>query len=133
MRTIFKQLCVLLASFAAFEVCEAQTPTAVAPPANKQYIYVLHVAARLHDEKAWTPADNTAVTRHFERLQRATQQGKVLLAGRTAEPLNVTFGIVVFEAADDTAAREFMLGDPAVVAGVMTAELHPYAVALMRK
>ena len=37
------------------------------------------------------------------------------------------------EAADEPAARSVMESDPAVVAGVMTAELHPYAIALQRK
>ena len=46
---------------------------------------------------------------------------------------NQTFGIAIFQAPDETAARRFMESDPAVVAGVMTAELHPFAVALERK
>jgi len=44
-----------------------------------------------------------------------------------------TFGIAIFEAADEAAARKFMEEDPAVVAGVMTAELHPFSVVLQRK
>jgi hypothetical protein len=37
---------------------------------------------------------------------------------------------VIFEAADETVARSFMADDPAVRAGVMTAELHPFCVLL---
>jgi uncharacterized protein YciI len=44
-----------------------------------------------------------------------------------------TFGIAIFEANDEAAARKFMEADPAVAAGVMTAELHPFAVVLQRK
>ena len=55
------------------------------------------------------------------------------MAGRTAEPLDQTQGLVVFTAADEAAAREFMNTDPCVVAGVMTATLHPYDLALLRK
>jgi uncharacterized protein len=99
----------------------------------KQYLYVLHLAPRLHDPKAWTERENALVAQHFERLQEATRQGKVILAGRTEEPLDKTFGIVVFEAASDEAANEFMQADPTVAAGVMTAVLHPYSVALLRK
>ena len=102
-------------------------------PANKQYIYVLRLVPRLHDPKAWTERDNIAVAEHFKRLQEATAQGTVILAGRTDEPPDRTFGIVIFEAADETAAGEFMRTDPTVVAGVMTATLHPYSVALLRK
>ena len=34
---------------------------------------------------------------------------------------------------DAEAARQFMEADPAVVAGLMSATLHPYTVALQRK
>jgi len=34
---------------------------------------------------------------------------------------------------DETAARKFMEEDPAVAGGLMTAELHPFTVALERK
>jgi uncharacterized protein YciI len=57
----------------------------------------------------------------------------LILAGRTSEPGDKTFGIAIFEANDEAAARKFMESDPAVVAGLMTAELHPFAVALERK
>ena len=50
-----------------------------------------------------------------------------------SESLDKTFGIVVFEAKDQSAATEFTNGDPAVVAGLATAELHPFSVALARK
>ena len=99
----------------------------------KQFIYVLHLVSRLFEEQAWTKEDHAAVDQHFNRLKEATERGQVILAGRTAESLDKTFGIVVFEAKDQEAALGFMNGDPAVVAGVMTAELHPFSVALARK
>ena len=106
-----------------------------AQPAIKrpQFVYVLRVVPRLHDPKAWTEQDNAVVAKHFERLAKATEAGQVILAGRSAEALDKTFGIVVFEAENDAAAREFMLADPVVAGGLLTATLHPYAVALMRK
>ena len=98
----------------------------------QHFLYVLRLVARLHVQGAWTAADNKAVADHFQRLKLATEAGTVLLAGRTAEPLDKTFGIVVFEATDEAAARTFMESDPTVAAGVMTATLHPYSVALLR-
>lgn len=97
-----------------------------------QFVYVLRLVPRLHDRAAWTEADQRSVQDHFQRLQAATEAGQVLLAGRTDEPLSETFGLVIFEAADLAAARDFMAADPTVRDGVMTAELHPYSVALMR-
>ena len=52
----------------------------------------------------------------------------MLLAGPC---LDETFGLVVFQAADDEAARAFMYQDPSVQANVMMAELHPFHVSLM--
>ena len=43
-----------------------------------------------------------------------------------------TFGITIFEAPDEVTARAVMQTDPAVSAGVMSAELYPYAVAAAR-
>lgn len=99
----------------------------------KQFIYVLRLVPRLHDDKSWTDSDKAAVERHFNRLKDATKTGQVFLAGRTPESGDKTFGIVIFEAANEEAARVFMNGDPAVIAGIMTAELHPFGIALQRE
>ena len=103
------------------------------PSKPKQFIYVLHLVPRLYDDKAWTDQDKAAVGKHFNRFKDAINSGQLILAGRTMESGDKTFGIAVFQAADENAARQFMNEDPAVVAGVMTAELHPFAVALERK
>jgi uncharacterized protein YciI len=102
-------------------------------PKLQQYVYVLRVAPALHDQARWTQADNDAVSRHFTRLADGVKTGQVIFAGKTTEPLDTTFGLVVFEAESEAAARRFMESDPAVVAGVMSATLHPYALALQRK
>ena len=109
----------------------AQSPASVEKP--KQFIYVLHLAPRLYDDKAWTAEDKAAVDRHLANFKAAVQSGQLILVGRTREPGDKTFGIAIFEAADEAAARKFMEADPAVAGGVMTAELHPFAVALQRK
>ena len=67
---------------------------------------------------------------HFEYLKQATSQGIVLLAGPC---LDQTFGMVVFSAESEAAARAFMLDDPSVKSNVMMAELHPLKVSLMKK
>ena len=100
---------------------------------QKQFVYVLQVAPRFQDEVAWTDTENAVVARHFERLAQAARSGQVIIAGRTTESLDKTFGLVIFEAESEAAAGEFMRSDPAVKAGLMTATLHPYAVALQRK
>jgi len=101
--------------------------------ARGQYVYVLQLAPRFQDAAAWTEMENAVAARHFDHLTQATKAGQVILAGRTNEPLDKTFGLVIFEADSETAARTFMESDPAVIAGLMTATLHPYEVALQRK
>jgi uncharacterized protein YciI len=99
---------------------------------EKQFIYVLRLVPRLYDDANWTDADKMALNRHFVRFQHSIETGELILAGRTTESGRKTFGIAIFEARDEAAARAFMESDPAVVAGLMTAELHPFAVALQR-
>lgn len=100
---------------------------------SKQFIYVLHLVPRLYNDKSWTKEDSTVLDRHFTRFQQAIKSGQLILAGRTKETGDKTFGIAIFQAPDEAAARKFMEEDPAVAGGLMTAELHPFAVALERK
>ena len=120
----------LVAAIAAFaaEPKKSATP----PPKQKQYLYLLKLVPRLHDDSAWTDDDKKTVSTHFAHLKAATADGKVIMAGRTLESGSRTFGIVVFEAADDEAATKFMNSDPAVAGKVMTATMHPYQIALQR-
>jgi uncharacterized protein YciI len=58
-------------------------------------------------------------------------EGVVILAGRTLNGDDSTFGIVIFNAGSEEEARRIMESDPAVRQGVMRAELFPYRVALI--
>lgn len=121
----------LLCTSAVLRPLPAQTPEIVAKPI--QFIYVLRLVPRLYSDASWTKDDKMALDRHFARFKHAVETGELILAGRTREPGDKTFGIAVFEATDEESARAFMESDPAVVAGLMTAELHPFAVTLQRK
>ena len=120
----------LLCTFTIGQSLPAQAPKAEKP---KQFIYVLRLVPRLYSDSNWTKEDKTVLERHFARFQEATKSGQLILAGRTNEPGDKTFGIAIFEAPDEAAARAFMQADPAVADELMTAELHPFAVALERK
>jgi uncharacterized protein len=131
MKNRSRQLFILLICiFTIVQSLTAQEPTAGKP---KQFIYVLRLMPRLHADSAWTKEDKAVLARHFARFQETTKSGQLILAGRTSEPGDKTFGIAIFEAVDEDAARKFMQEDPAVAGGLMTAELHPFAVALQRK
>ena len=126
-RQLFISLVCILAIVQSLNAQEAKTGK------PKQFIYVLKLVPRLYADSAWTKEDQAVLGRHFVRFQEAAKSGQLILAGRTSEPGDKTFGIAIFEASDEDAARKFMEEDPAVAGGLMTAELHPFAVALQRK
>ena len=84
----------LICIFAIVQSLTAQEPKADKP---KQFIYVLRLVPRLYADSAWTKEDNAALVRHFARFQEAAKSGQLILAGRTSEPGDKTFGIAIFE------------------------------------
>ncbi len=91
------------------------------------FIYMLRPQrCSLIDET--TAEEEARLGEHFDYLERALEDGKLILAGPC---LDGEFGVVLFRAATDDEALEFMQSDPAVRHGLMTAELHPFRVSLM--
>ena len=80
-----------------------------------------------------TPDEAALVAQHLAYLQGLAAQGIVILAGRTLNADERTFGIVIFRARSEDAARSIMNNDPAVKNGLMRAELYPYRIAVMAK
>src|SRR5437773_8791517 len=103
----------LICIYTIVQSLHAEEPKAAKP---KQFIYVLRLVPRLYSDAAWTKEDNIAVSRHFVRFQHAIETGELILAGRTPEPGDKTFGIAIFEAKDEAGVRKFMESDPAVAA-----------------
>ena len=135
-RGAMKKLIYFCLSLSLVCICAANHPVSAQtqePSKTRQFIYVLRLVPRLYSDSNWTKEDKAVLERHFIRFQEAIKSGQLILAGRTKEPGDKTFGIAILEAADEAAARTFMESDPAVVAGLMTAELHPFSVALQRK
>ena len=77
-----------------------------------------------------TEIESRVVSEHFNYLKQLTSDGVVILAGRTQNTDNSSFGIVLFNAGTVEEAREIMLNDPAVKSKVFRAELFPYKMAL---
>ena len=120
----------VLATLLCLPPCAWSTEPA---PKRAQFVCLLRVLPAYHAPHAWTDKDAAVIGQHFERLARATASGQVILAGKTSEALDRTFGLVVFEADYEASARRFIETDPAVVVGIMSATLDPYAVALQRE
>jgi len=98
--------------------------------AEKQFLY--RVQASRHDILRTGPTAEEAaiVQEHFEYLKELTRKGVVILVGRTLTTDESAFGIAIFRAESEEAARSIMSNDPAVKKGVMRATLFPFRVAL---
>lgn len=80
-----------------------------------------------------TDDEQRIVGEHFAYLSSLTDAGQVELVGRTQNNDASAFGIAIFRADNEAAARAVMAADPAVRAGVMQAELFPYKIALQTR
>jgi uncharacterized protein YciI len=77
-----------------------------------------------------TPDESARVAEHLEYLRALAAQGSLILAGRTQSADPSGFGIVVFAAESEEAARAIVAADPAVRSNVMQADLFPYRIAV---
>jgi uncharacterized protein YciI len=78
-----------------------------------------------------TDRENAIVDSHFAYLSDLKEKGVVKLAGRTTNTDASGFGVVIFEAEDQEAARLIMANDPAVKENVLAAKIFPFRIALM--
>ena len=77
-----------------------------------------------------TSFEEQAVSEHFDYLEERTKAGIVLLAGRTLTEDENTFGIVIFLAKDLENAKDLAANDPAILKGIMRAEVLPFRISL---
>jgi uncharacterized protein YciI len=94
-----------------------------------EYIYLLHPFRDGFYEKP-TANEEAVMAEHFDHLKQAAAAGTVILAGPC---LDDSFGLVIFRAENEDAAKAFMFNDPSVKKNVMMAELHPMRVSLRGK
>jgi uncharacterized protein YciI len=93
------------------------------------FAYVVRPAFDREFQRNATSQERMVVGRHSDYLEGLLDQGKLIFAGRCWDG---PFGIVVIQAADEAEAQEIVDQDPSVMAGVQTAELYPFDVALVR-
>lgn len=91
------------------------------------FIYVLKLI-RPEPVDNMSPQEEEIINEHFEHLKRGLNEGTLILAGPC---LDRAFGIVIFRSPSQKEAETFMNSDPAVIKGLMTAELHPFRISLM--
>ncbi|MFM1875699.1 MAG: hypothetical protein RL266_1436 [Bacteroidota bacterium] len=94
----------------------------------RDYIYILNLTPKYRDQASWGDKENKTLEDHASRLERQSKRGTVKYVGRTDLPISSenNFGLVVFEAENDTMAELFAQADPAVMAGMMTVKCLPF-------
>lgn len=74
-----------------------------------------------------TPEEARVFSVHYDYLKGKLEDGELILAGPC---LDEAYGIVIFRAESDEAAKRFMDEDPAIRNGLMTAEVHRFRISL---
>ena len=93
-----------------------------------QWIYVVR-PTRADFVKTKTGAEDRVIAQHFDYLTELYHAEKLALAGPC---LDAAFGIVILDVASEEEARALMASDPAVKAGVFSAELHPFRTSIKK-
>jgi uncharacterized protein YciI len=94
-----------------------------------QYLYRIQPSRLEMVTHGATDEEALILSEHFDYLKSLTEQGVVLVFGRTQNNDTSTFGITIFRAESEDAASAIMNNDPAVKKGIMGAQLFPYKVA----
>lgn len=93
-----------------------------------QFIYFI----RPHKEnfaETMTEEEGNIMGTHFLYLQELLKKGKLILAGPETTG---KFGIAIIETETEEEAKDIMNNDPAVKSGIVTSEIYPYRVSLIR-
>lgn len=98
-----------------------------------EFLYKLQLVRGDMLQTGPTAAEQAVVAEHFAYLQDLTEQGRIILVGRTLTTDEHTMGLSVFRADSEGEARNIMNADPAVKKGVMTGTLYPFKVVLQGK
>jgi hypothetical protein len=99
-------------------------------PDMQQFITILKPTRPEMLSEGPSPFEEQTVSDHFDYLEKRVKKGIVLLAGRTLTEDEHTFGIVIFQAEDMKSAKDLAANDPAIINGVMRAEVLPFRISL---
>jgi uncharacterized protein YciI len=76
-----------------------------------------------------TEAERETIGRHFAYLQELLGEGRIVFVGRREDG---AYGLAALEAGSLDGARALFDADPCVREGVMSVEVHPFSVSLLR-
>ena len=93
-----------------------------------QFIYFIR-PRRENFAETMTEEEGNIMGTHFLYLKDLLSKGKLILAGPEATG---KFGVTIIETETEDEAKDIMNNDPAVSSGMVTPELYPYRVSLIR-
>jgi uncharacterized protein YciI len=118
----------LLLCFLASAGCTSAKPRHVAA-ADAQYEMTTYYMGLIYRGAKWTPGSTPESEQiqagHMANIRRLAGEGKLLLAGPFADDGDLR-GIFVFKVASMEEAEALVASDPAVQAGRLRVELHPW-------
>jgi uncharacterized protein len=97
-------------------------------PEKKQFIFFI----KPHKENfadTMTDEEGMIMSEHFFYLKGLLEQGKLVIAG---PELSGKFGMGVYETESLEEAKALLDNDPAVKSGIVTPEIYPFRVSLIR-
>ncbi|MCD6013524.1 MAG: hypothetical protein K0Q79_3386 [Flavipsychrobacter sp.] len=133
---LFIAICLCLSSFAQ-EKKENKPKTFKLPPppgekdsmTMKQYYFVMLVKGRDRDKIKDTAVINKLQAGHMANMDRLANEGKLLVAGPFGDDGNWR-GIFILDCNSKEEAEALLATDPAIKAGRLDYELHPWWTAM---
>ncbi len=101
----------------------------------QQFIYILKLNAPYRKTENWDESTRQIIAAHFEYLKEKATKGIAQLVGKSDYDIDNddNFGMVIFSAENENAAKTIMNNDPAVKEGIMYAVVHPFKIVLTAK
>jgi uncharacterized protein YciI len=76
-----------------------------------------------------TPSEQEILAGHFAYMDQMAERGILVLTGPS---LDGEFGVAIFAATQQDEAQAIVDADPAIIAGLFTARLHPLKLGFLR-
>jgi uncharacterized protein YciI len=95
---------------------------------NQNYLVIIR-PPRVNFEENMNPEEIKVMEEHFSYLRSLLETKKLILAGPC---LDGVFGVILLNVKSYKEAEELIDNDPSVKAKIMTPEIHPFRISLLK-